>query len=198
MSAQFDEWSELNEELPADLADSSEAESALEIPDDLPLRDVAVVTEPIGRQRQISATIQIPHPITHIWQILTDYDHLADFIPNLAKSQRIEHPQGGIRLEQVGVESLLRLKFCARVVLDMVEHFPHQLDFNMVEGDFKLFQGCWQLNSLAPDTTELCYTVTILPPRVMPVRLIERRLSNGLIVNLSAIYQRAEVLFGKA
>lgn len=152
-----------------------------------------------GRERQISARICLPYSIEQIWQILTDYDHLAEFIPNLAKSCQIDHPQGGIRIEQIGTQALLRFKFCARVVLDMVEHFPHQLDFQMVEGDFKSFMGSWKLQPIALTEgtgTELCYTVSVLPPRAMPVGLIERQLKSGLAINLSAIQQRAEQMFG--
>ena len=179
-----------------ELESECSAEEMPDAPTGMVLHTVEVQTDKAeGRQRQISAKIQIPHSADQVWQILTDYDHLADFIPNLAKSRRIEHPQGGIRLEQIGTESLLKLKFCARVVLDMVEHFPHRLDFNMVEGDFKQFQGSWILQPLADRTTELCYVVSILPPRMMPVAMIECRLKQGLAVNLSAIYNRAEALF---
>jgi ribosome-associated toxin RatA of RatAB toxin-antitoxin module len=150
-----------------------------------------------GRQRQISARIQIPHPVEKVWQVLTDYDRLADFIPSLAKSQRIEHPQDGIRLEQVGTQSWLKFKFCAKVVLDMVEQFPHQLDFQMVEGDFKKFFGSWILQPSADGTgTELLYTICVLPPLSMPIGIIERRLKSGLVLNLSAIRQRADAMFG--
>ena len=150
-----------------------------------------------GRQRQISARIQISYPVEKVWQVLTDYDHLADFIPSLAKSQKIEHPQGGIRLEQVGTQSLLKFKFCAKVVLDMVEQFPHQLDFHVVEGDFKKFFGSWILQPFADGAgTELCYTICVLPPIAMPVGMIEQRLKSGLVVNLSAIRQRADAMFG--
>lgn len=149
-----------------------------------------------GRQRQISARVQIPHPVEQVWQVLTDYDHLADFIPSLAKSQKIEHPQGGIRLEQVGTQSLLKFKFCAKVVLDMVERFPHQLDFQMVEGDFKQFFGSWILQPIAEgSSTELCYIVCVLPPLSMPISIIEGRLKSGLVLNLSAIRQRADDMF---
>jgi ribosome-associated toxin RatA of RatAB toxin-antitoxin module len=162
--------------------------------------DVEVMTDRAeGRERQISARIQLPYSIEQVWQILTDYDHLADFIPSLANSRRVEHPRGGIRIEQIGTQALLRFKFCARVVLDMVEQFPHQLDFHMVEGDFKSFGGSWKLQPvmLTEGTgTELCYTVSVLPPRAMPVGLIERRLKSSLVMNLSAIRQRADQLFG--
>ncbi|HEY9647416.1 MAG TPA: SRPBCC family protein [Chroococcidiopsis sp.] len=153
-----------------------------------------------GRQRQISARIQIPCTINQVWQVLTDYDHLADFIPNLAKSRQIPHPHGGIRLEQIGAQSFLKIKFCARVVLDMIEHFPNQLDFEMVEGDFKEFSGYWQLTPTAAAdgqaVTELCYVVRVLPPRTMPIALIERRLCHNLSANLAAIRQQVEALFG--
>ncbi|PSB22697.1 cyclase [filamentous cyanobacterium CCP2] len=180
--------------------ENSEVEELTDDYGDLPFEQVEITTcNAQGRQREIAAKIQIPHSIEQVWQILTDYDHLADFIPNLSKSQRIEHPQGGIRIEQVGIESLLKLKFCARVVLDMVEHFPDRLDFSMVEGDFKAFTGSWTLQPASPDgkITELSYSVSVLPPRMMPVGMIERRLRKGLVLNLSAIRQQAEDRFGK-
>ncbi|NJO78618.1 MAG: cyclase [Cyanobacteria bacterium RM1_2_2] len=188
---------ETNEELELLCANEAEADAELEKLLEGSQFDVEVTTDrAMGRERQISAKIRIPHPIERVWQILTDYDHLADFIPSLARSRRIQHPQGGIRIEQIGTQALLRVKFCARVVLDMVEQMPHQLDFQMVEGDFKAFSGNWKLQPLANGTTELCYTVVVLPPRTMPIGLIERKLKGGLVANLSAIRQRADELFG--
>ncbi|MBF2074211.1 MAG: SRPBCC family protein [Synechococcales cyanobacterium C42_A2020_086] len=163
------------------------------------LQAIEVTTERLaGRGRQLSASIHIPHSLERVWQILTDYDHLADFIPNLATSRRIAHPQGGIRIEQVGTQSLLKFKFCARVVLDMIEQCPHRLDFEMVEGDFKAFSGSWILQPIEATeaTTQLCYQVSVLPPRTMPIGLIERRLKSNLAVNLTAIRRRADQLFG--
>ncbi|NEQ98914.1 MAG: cyclase [Cyanothece sp. SIO2G6] len=160
--------------------------------------DIEVNTAKLdGRRRQITATVQIPHAIENVWSILTDYGKLADFIPSLKQSRRIDHPEDGIRIEQIGSESLLKVKFCARVVLDMVESFPHCLSFEMVEGDFKMFCGEWQLQPLEGNgATELTYTLRVWPSRLMPVGMIEKRLSKGLQVNLAAIKQRADELFG--
>ena len=156
--------------------------------------DIAVTMENIGdRHRLLTAQILIPTAVERVWQTLTDYEQLADFIPNLSESRRISHPAGGIRLEQIGSQSLLKFRFCARVVLDMVEHFPHQLQFEMVEGDFKTFKGTWDLQP-APEhqnTTQLTYQLTVCPSRIIPVRAIEQRLGNNLCENLSAIRQRS-------
>lgn len=164
------------------------------------LQQVDVKTEALeGRQRKISAKIQIPYPAEQIWQILTDYETLADFIPNLAKSRRLEHPDGKIRIEQIGSQCLLNFQFCARVVLDMAEIFPHRIDFQMVEGDFKAFEGSWHLQPVDfsnPSETELIYTVLVWPKRLMPIQLIERHLNHNLRVNLVSIREQSERLFG--
>ncbi len=164
-----------------------------------PQHGVEVQVQPVAeRQRQISAKIQIPHPVEQVWQVLTDYENLAKFIPNLAKSRLLEHPTGGIRLEQVGSQRLLRFNFSARVVLDLEEKFPDKIVFNMVEGDLKAFSGTWLLEpySLSDQSgTNLCYTVRVWPKRTMPVAIIERRLSSDVRLNLLAIRQRVEELY---
>ena len=162
--------------------------------DTVGLPDVIVKVEKIAeRQRQIVAKIQIPHPVERIWKILTDYEALPDFIPNLAKSCLLEHPHGGIRLEQIGSQRLLKFNFCARVVLDLQESFPKEINFSMVEGDFKDFSGSWCLEPYSQGEesgTTLCYTIRVWPKLTMPITIIERRLSNDLRTNLLAIHQR--------
>ena len=165
------------------------------------LAQVEIQIEKIAeRQRQISAKVQIPHPVEQIWKVLTNYEALPDFLPNLAKSCLIEHPDGGIRLEQVGSQRLLNFNFCARVVLDLEESFPKAINFRMVEGDFKGFSGSWCLEPYSFGEyigTNLCYTIQVWPKLTMPVGIIENRLSKDLRLNLLAIHQRVEELASK-
>lgn len=165
------------------------------------LQAVTVEVDKIAeRQRQITAKIQIPHPVETVWQVLTDYQALPDFVPSLASSRKLEHPSGGIRLEQIGSQRLLRLNFSARVVLDLEESFPNTISFQMVEGDFKDFSGSWRLNSCVLDSktaTLLCYTVKVWPKLTMPIRIIEPRLSKDMQSNLLAVRQRVEEFSNK-
>ncbi|MDF5720699.1 MAG: SRPBCC family protein [Rhizonema sp. PD37] len=164
--------------------------------DAVALQSVQVQVEKIAeRQRQITARIQIPQPIEQVWKVLTDYEALVKFIPNLAKSRLVKHPTGGIRLEQIGSQRLLRFNFCARVVLDLKEYFPKEISFCLVEGDFKDFSGSWSLESCSLGEqmgTNLYYTLKVWPKLTMPVGIIENRLSKDLQLNLVAI--RARVL----
>jgi len=162
--------------------------------------DVTVHTEKLaGQQRRILAFTEIPATAEQVWQVITDYDNLASFIPNLSCSKRLSHPEGGIRLEQMGSQCFLNIKFCARVVLDMVEAFPQELRFSMVEGDFRQFEGKWTLEPVAEaqdSIVRLGYDLVIRPPRAMPVALIERHIRNDLSRNLRAIADRTALLFG--
>lgn len=161
------------------------------------LEAVTIETEAVAkRQRRITSHIAIAHPREAVWQVLTDYEALPEFIPNLETSQRLEHPQGEkVRLEQVGKQKLLKLNFSARVVLDLEEAHPERIDFEMVEGDFKAFSGYWFLEATDQTATQLSYSIFVWPPRTMPVSLIEHRLSKDLSLNLVAIRQRVNHLF---
>ncbi len=164
------------------------------------LPSVAVQIEKIAdRQRQITATIQIPQPVEKIWHVLTDYEALPEFIPSLAKSRLLDHPQGGIRLEQIGSQRFLNFNFCARVVLDLEEYFPKAINFRMVEGDFKGFNGSWCLEPYSLGEligTHLSYTIQVWPKLTMPVTIIEPRLTKDIQSNLLAIYQRVQLVDG--
>ena len=162
-------------------------------------QNVSIKTEKLGpRQRQIVAAVAVPCALEQVWKILTDYERLADFVPNLTRSRLLSRPDGGIRLEQVGAQCFLNFKFCARVILDMTERFPQEIGFSMVEGDFKKFIGRWCLQPAVlegQDATLLSYELIVQPPLAMPVQLIERHICHNLTQNLLAICDRTTEQF---
>ena len=176
------------------------------VPDDSVIRlspsvcqQVSIRTEKLSpRQRQIVADVAIPCALDQVWNVLTDYEGLADFVPNLTSSRLLSRPDGGIRLEQIGAQCFLNFKFCARVILDMTEVFPREIGFSMVEGDFKNFLGRWALQPalLGEQTaTVLSYELIVQPPLAMPVQLIEHHICHNLTQNLLAICDRTTKQF---
>ena len=177
---------------------SANDSSAIELSEAV-FKKVSIKTEKLApRQRQIVAAVAIPCSLEQVWQILTDYEKLADFVPNLTSSRLLNRPDGGIRLEQIGAQCFLNFKFCARVILDMTEVFPRELGFSMVEGDFKKFIGRWSLKpvSIGEQTaTLLSYELIVQPPLAMPVQLIEHHICHNLTQNLLAICDRTTAQF---
>ena len=141
--------------------------------------------------RRLAVQLRTPLSVEMLWKVLTDYDQLSSFIPNLASSTVLSRDDSTVRLAQVGSQQLLGLKFSAQVELELTEHRPEGLlRFRMLKGDFRRFEGAWRLQSL-PDGTSLLYDLTVQGCLGMPVGLIEQRLRSDLSANLLAVEQEA-------
>ena len=83
------------------------------------------------------------------------------------------------------------LKFKAKVELELTELIEQRrLSFTMVKGDFRRFEGAWQLGADAMGTT-LLYELTVQGCVGMPIALIEQRLRDDLSANLRAVQREA-------
>ncbi|CAK8579033.1 unnamed protein product [Lathyrus sativus] len=150
------------------------------------------------RERRVKAEISINADINSVWNALTDYEHLADFIPNLVWSGRIPCPfPGRIWLEQRGFQRAMYWHIEARVVLDLQEflnsEWDRELHFSMVDGDFKKFEGKWSVKSgTRSSSTNLSYEVNVIPRFNFPAIFLERIIRSDLPVNLRALAYRVE------
>ncbi len=153
-----------------------------------------------GRQRQVFAKIKIPYPLEQVWQVLTEYEAFAEFMPSLIESKRLEHPSGGIRIEQVRTKKFMGKNFSARSVFDIEEKFPHEVHYQLIEGDMKAFSAYWRLEpgSLSESKAgiELTQDLFVVPKRIFPMALVEHVLSHDIPANMLVIRQRVEEIFG--
>nr|XP_027099921.1 uncharacterized protein LOC113719094 isoform X1 [Coffea arabica] len=153
------------------------------------------------RERRIKAEVVVNADVASVWDALTDYERLADFVPNLVSSMRIPCPHPGrIWLEQRGLQRALYWHIEARVVLDLQEFQTsandHELQFSMVDGDFKKFEGKWSVKSGKRfSKTTLSYELNVIPTFNFPAIFLERIISSDLPVNLQAMACRAESTF---
>ncbi|KAH0753776.1 hypothetical protein KY290_024046 [Solanum tuberosum] len=150
------------------------------------------------RERKIKAEILVNADVDSVWNALTDYERLADFVPNLVSSRRIPCPHPGrIWLEQRGIQRSLYWHIEARVVLDLQEFIKsnnvRELHFSMVDGDFKKFEGKWSVRvGTRSSTAILSYEVSVIPRFNFPAIFLERIIRSDLPVNLQALSCRAE------
>ncbi|KAJ4783471.1 Polyketide cyclase / dehydrase and lipid transport protein [Rhynchospora pubera] len=152
--------------------------------------------------RRIKAQVRIDAQLETVWDVLTDYEGLADFIPGLSESQLLHYEDNFARLYQVGQQELaLGFKFSAKGVIECYEKEmefvsdscrKRAIEFNMVEGDFKTFEGQWCIE--LEFGTKLLYSVEVEPKLMVPVQLIEGRLCREVEVNLLSIREEAQRL----
>lgn len=166
---------------------------------ELPSTRVKVLIDaPARNKRTITASNLISAPLPIIWELLSDYNRLADYIPNLALSERRLHPANGIRVEQCGAQNILGFEFRASLTMDMKEVNGRSQEWRAIEfglvtsRDFKEFEGVWRMEAVEQNKTALYYSVNIVPKGLVPVRAIEWRISEDVPGNLNAIRQECE------
>ncbi|MBW4635191.1 MAG: SRPBCC family protein [Iphinoe sp. HA4291-MV1] len=159
------------------------------------------IEQPEKRQMRISASIQIPYSLEQVWQVLTDYEAFAEFMPNITHSRRLEHPTRGIRVEQISMRSFMGMKLSTRSVFDVEEKLFHEILYRQIEGDFKAFSNHWRLEPLNLSDEKagvnLANSFLICPKQIIPIpmTLFEDVFRHDVSANMLAIRQRVEELF---
>ncbi|KAL6613729.1 hypothetical protein ACP70R_035999 [Stipagrostis hirtigluma subsp. patula] len=168
-------------------------------------------------RRLVRARVRVDAPLEAVWATLTDYEGLADFIPGLSECRLLHQDHRFARLYQVGEQDLaLGFKFNAKGTIDCyegeMELLPapgarrREIDFKMIDGDFKFFEGKWSVEEVdgviteggensedqGLQTTLLSYLVELEPKLWVPVRLLEGRICSEIKNNLVSIREQAQ------
>jgi len=143
--------------------------------------------------RRLAAQLTTTASFDSLWKVLTDYDRLNLYIPNLISSKKIYKDRNKIRLRQVGAQDFLGLKFSAEVFLDLYEEKDNgEIKFELVKGDFRRFDGSWKIESIKNSKkNSLIYDLTVKGCQWMPIGMIEKRLKRDLSENLIAVDKQA-------
>lgn len=89
------------------------------------------------------ATIDAPLEI--VWQTLTDYDRLPEFIPGMRSSRVVERRGAKVVVEQSGEARFLFLTHPIEVTVVSTERPPHLLEVNLLKGNLKRLDGAYRI-----------------------------------------------------
>jgi hypothetical protein len=165
-----------------------------------PAGDVSCLLDTIQQQmerrqggvRRLAVKLRLDLAPEWLWSVLTDYANLHRFIPNLQSSRLLWRRGNRVALEQVGSQQFCGMRFTARVQLELLEDREQgSLNFNLIEGDFRCFQGAWRIGCDGISSW-LLYELTVQGKPGMPIGLIEQRLQQDLASNLRGVQQEAQ------
>ena len=147
-----------------------------------------------GGTRRLAAQLTTSATFDSLWNVLTDYDRLNLYIPNLLSSKRIYKNKNNVHLKQVGAQDFLGIKFSAEVTINLFEEKElGLLKFSLIKGDFRKFEGSWRIQKTKDNTkNSLIYDLTVQGCQWMPIGMIERRLKKDLSENLIAVDKQAK------
>ena len=79
------------------------------------------------------------------WRVISDYDRLAEFVPDLHISRVISAPGEPLLGEQGGEAGFLVFRFSINVVLEITEAAPQRLEFRAIRGNMRSMRGEWRI-----------------------------------------------------
>jgi carbon monoxide dehydrogenase subunit G len=145
-------------------------------------QDVSIRTARDGEFVTISASAVMRVDPHIAWAVLSDYDHLARFIPDVKSSRVISRHGNVVRVEQIGEVGFLFYTEPVNVILEVHEEPETRIVARALEGNIRALDTRYELHSsdagVRLDYTGSFAPAFVIPPLIgMPIvnRLIERR-----------------------
>lgn len=119
----------------------------------------------------VEATAHVRSSYAVIWQTLTDYDHLASFIPGIRESAVVERRGCAAIVRQRGYASFLFLSVPLDVVVESLERPPSAISIRVLQGNLKRLDGGYHLREIpgAEDEYVLGWSGLIEPAVPLPM-----------------------------
>lgn len=122
-----------------------------------------------GKIYQITSNGTVAATPAATWRVLTDYEHLASYLPNLKSARVVSRNGERAIVEQLGTARYLFFSQTIRVVVLVHERAPDRIDISLVEGDMKVYRASWELSPLPGAAgTRIAYKATIEPKFDVP------------------------------
>ena len=154
---------------------------------------MVVTAKRLGAHRvRIQGSVTVPQTPEAVWQVLTDYDHLSEFIPDLRESRTIALQPTRL-LRQQGNSRWWIFSRRVRVTFQVEETPRKEIRFRAVDGDFLEHQGVWRLMREG-DRTRIVYDAVVQPRFFIPTLIGARLLKAHLAASLQAIADRSEAV----
>jgi ribosome-associated toxin RatA of RatAB toxin-antitoxin module len=116
---------------------------------------------------QIASSGSVAATPAAVWRILTDYNSLADYVPDLQSARVMSRDGDKVIIEQLGTTHFLFFTRPIHLIVQAKEQGQNRIDVSLVEGDMKVYRCSWELR---PDGsgTKLVYNATIEPKFYVP------------------------------
>jgi ribosome-associated toxin RatA of RatAB toxin-antitoxin module len=103
-----------------------------------------------------------------VWSVITDYDHLARFIPYMRSSRVLQRDADHVIVEQTGELAFLFFRQPVDVMLEVVESPPARVAARAIGGNLRALEGRYTIESLPSGYTRLSYSGRLVPDFDVP------------------------------
>ncbi len=128
-----------------------------------------------------------------VWKVLTDYEAMPGFVPDLEKSRVISRTPNRVILEQSGMARFLFLRRTINLIVHVSEEPISSIEIRLVTGDMKVYHCRWEMTPI-PETggTRIAYTGKMVPKFYVPGMLGSNIIRRDIERMLKAVLQRLD------
>jgi ribosome-associated toxin RatA of RatAB toxin-antitoxin module len=153
-----------------------------------PTSETRVAVQEENGLYRVTATFCVPQPAAIAMAVLTDYDHIPRFMPDVRTSRVLERGEDGVIVEQEAVARLMMFAKRIHLMLEIREGLRTLRFRDRSATSFTRYEGGWTVTE-ANGTTRITYELTARPSFEVPEFLLKRLLkrdSTRMIENLQA------------
>ena len=121
-----------------------------------------VHVERTGASFRVALSIHVPAPPSLAWAVLTDFDHMAEFLPDLNSSQVIGHSDNLLKVKQEGIARSGFFSTHFESIREIRLSPQNEIRAHGVGGNIKQMESVMQLHA-EDEGTRLTYHAEVTP-----------------------------------
>jgi ribosome-associated toxin RatA of RatAB toxin-antitoxin module len=146
-----------------------------------------------GKVYRIASNGTVAAAPSLVWRILTDYEHLTSYLPNLKSTRILSRNGGKLVVEQVGAARYLFFSQTIRLTVQVHERAPDRIDISLIDGDMKVYRASWELSPVPGAAgTRIVYNASIEPkfhvPGIVGLSVVKKDIAGMM----AAVYLRLD------
>jgi ribosome-associated toxin RatA of RatAB toxin-antitoxin module len=160
-----------------------------------PALDVSVqrIRTEAGNVYEVNARGEVAAAPAAVWRILTDYERMPEFVPDLRQARVLSRRGDHAVLEQFGVAHFLFFRHDIHLVVQIREQPIAQIDISLIDGDMRVYNCSWQLVPV-PETggTRVVFSSTVAPKFYVPGMLGSNMIRSDIERMMAAVMARLD------
>ncbi|WP_317204434.1 SRPBCC family protein [Janthinobacterium sp.] len=138
---------------------------------EIPKLDVVVrrVDQDVQHMYEVTASGVVQAPPATVWKVLTGYDRMNEFVPDLASCRVLSRNGNEVIVEQFGTARFLFMAKSIHLIVRATETPMSSIDISLVSGDMKHYESHWELQPVAETGgTRVFYSGKLSPNFYVP------------------------------
>jgi ribosome-associated toxin RatA of RatAB toxin-antitoxin module len=142
---------------------------------------------------EVEASGTVQAPLATVWRVLTTYDRMNEFVPDLASCRVLSRNGNEVIVEQFGTARFLFMAKSIHLIVRATENPMSSIDIALISGDMKHYESRWELVPLhETGGTRVLYSGKMSPNFYVPGMLGTQIIRGDIERMLSAVLARLD------